>query len=163
MEEVPLFSPLGECVKPGQGISYDYQGVGIGFVRCPLREYINDGPRWYDSAAMKFMLETGGCKWRHVKFGLQTKAQRPAADLVVTLQKIRSIRLEVDQSFQAEIFCGKKGKRKFRSELLNKTALLSMLGNWQRTENHRHAMTTTSHADNISSDGKISPKPTPRS
>ena len=61
MEDIPIFSPLDEFVKAREGVLYDYQWVDIGFVKCPLRKYIYDGPRWYDRATVKFMLETGVC------------------------------------------------------------------------------------------------------
>ena len=88
IEDVPIYSPLDEIAKAKQGILYDYQWVDVGFVRCPLRKYIYDGPRWYDKTTVKFMLETGVCKWRHIKLGFQATAHRPAADLAVTLKKI---------------------------------------------------------------------------
>ena len=103
------------------------------------------------------------CKWRHVKLGFQATAHRPAADLAVTLRKIRSIWLEVGKSFQAEVFLGKTAERKSRSELLSKTALLSMLGSWGRTENYRHSVVTTSHPDDIPWNGEVSSKPAPHS
>ena len=140
VEDVPIFSPLDEFVKAREGILYDYQWVDIDSVKCPLKKYIYDGPRWYSISEVKFMLETGVCKWRHIKLGFQATAHRRGADLAVTLKKIRSIWLEVGKSFQAEVFLGKKAERKSRSELLSKTALLSLLGSWGRTDNYRHTM-----------------------
>ena len=103
------------------------------------------------------------CKWRHIQFGFQATAHRQAADLAVTLKKIKAIWLEVGKSFQAEVFLGKKAEKKCRSELLSKTACLSLIGSWGRTENYRHSMITTSHPDDIPFNGEISSKPTPHS
>ena len=133
VEQVPIYSPLDEFVKAKEGILYDYQWVDIGNVKCLLKKYIYDGPRWYDGATVKLMLETGVCKWRHIKLGFQATAHRPAADLASILKKIKTIWLEVGKSFQAEMLLGKKAEKKCRSELLSKTTLLSMLGSWGRT------------------------------
>ena len=46
---------------------------------------------------------------------------------------------------------------------MSKTALLSLLGSWGRTENYRHHMITTSSLDDILWDGPIASKPTPES
>ena len=100
---------------------------------------------------------------RHIKLGFQATAHRPAADLASILKKIRSIWQDVGKSFQAEVFLGKKAERKCRSELLSKTALLSMLGSWGRTENYRHSVVTTSHPDDVPWNGPIFSKPTPHS
>ena len=61
------------------------------------------------------------------------------------------------------MFLGKKAEKKCRSELLSKTALLSMLGSWGRTENYRHSMVTTSHPDDVPWDGLVTSKPAPHS
>ena len=47
--------------------------------------------------------------------------------------------------------------------MLSKTALLSLLGAWGRTENYRYSMITTSHPDDIIWTGEVSSKPTPHS
>ena len=108
MEEVPIYSPLDEFVKAKGGVLYDYQWIDIGGVKCPLKTYIYDGARWYDKATVKFMMELGVCKWRHVKLGFQATAHRAPDDLAVTLKKFKSIWLEVGKSFQAEAFLGNK-------------------------------------------------------
>ena len=89
VEDIPIFSPLDEFVKAKEGILYDYQWVDVGHVRAPLRQYIYDGPRWYDKATTKFMLETGVCKWGHIQLGFQATAHRGAAELASTLRKLR--------------------------------------------------------------------------
>jgi hypothetical protein len=109
------------------------------------------------------MLETGVCKWRHITLGFEATAHRSAVELASTLRKLRVLWFEVGRSFQAECFLGKKAEKKSRSELLSKTALLSMLGAWGRTENFRHHMITTSHDEDLTWAGEVSSKPTPES
>jgi hypothetical protein len=160
-EEIPIFSPLDQIVKAKEGDLYDYQWVDIGSIRCPLKKYIFDGPRWYSKAEVKYMLETGVCQWRHIKLGLEATAHRTASDLATVLKKIRSIWLEVGKSIHAEWFLGNKAEKKSRSDLLSKTALLSLLGAWGRKDNYRYSMVTTSHPDDIPWTGEVSTKPTP--
>ena len=57
----------------------------------------------------------------------------------------------------------KNAEKKSRGELLSKTALLSMLGNWGRTGNYRRPMIATSHPDDIPWNAAISSKPAPHS
>ena len=149
VEDIPIFSPLDELVKAKEGVLYDYQWVDIGHVRSPLKSYIYDGPRWYDKATTKFMLETGVCKWRHISLGFEATSHRSAGELSSTLRKLRVLWFEVGKSDQAEVFLsgvsgvsgvGEKKQnalmsllkarpdKKNRSELLSKTALLSLLG-----------------------------------
>ena len=109
------------------------------------------------------MLETGVCKWRHITLGFEATTHKNAAELASTIRKLRVLWFEVGRSYQAEVFLGKKTEKKNRSELLSKTALLSLLGSWGRTENFRHHMITTSSPDDILWDGEISTKPTPES
>ena len=163
VEDIPIYSPLDEFVKAREGKLYDYMWVDIGHVRSPLKTYIYDGPRWYDKATVKFMLETGVCKWRHIALGFEATAHRSAAELASTLRKLRVLWFEVGRSFQAEVFLGKKAEKKNRMELLSKTALLSLLGAWGRTQNYRHHMITTSCPGDLLWDGEISSKPTPES
>ena len=85
-EDVPIFSPLDEIVKARQGQLYDYQWIDIGGIRCPLKKYIFDGPRWYSKSETKYMLETGICQWRHIKLGLEATAHRAASDLATVLK-----------------------------------------------------------------------------
>ena len=162
-EDIPIFSPLDEIVKTKEGVLYDYQWVDIGTIRCPLKKYIFDGPRWYSKAEVKYMLELGICQWRHIKLGLKATAHRAAADLATVLKKIRSIWVEVGKSIHAEWFLGDKAEKKNKSDLLSKTALLCMLGAWGRTDNYRYSMITTSHPDDIPWSGEVSSKPTPHS
>ena len=68
VELIPIYSPLDEFVKAKEGVLYDYQWVDIGCVRSPLKSYIYDGPRWYDKATVKFMLENSVCKFCFFKF-----------------------------------------------------------------------------------------------
>ena len=162
-EDIPIFSPLDDIVKARQGVLYDYQWIDIGGIRCPLKKYIFDGPRWYSKAETKYMLESNICQWRHTKLGLAATAHRSASDLATVLKKIRSIWLEVGKSIHAEFFLGKKVEKKTKSDLLSKTALLSLLGLWGRSDNYRYSMITTSHPDDIPWTGEVSSKPTPHS
>ena len=82
-----MFSPLDEIVKARQGVLFDYRWIDIGGVRCPLKRYIFDGPRWYSKAAVKYMLETSICQWRHIKLGLEATAHRAASDLATVLKQ----------------------------------------------------------------------------
>ena len=81
-----MFSPLDEIVKARQGVLFDHQWIDIGGVRCPLKRYIFDGPRWYSKAEVKYMLETGICQWRHIRLGLDATAHRAASDLAAVLK-----------------------------------------------------------------------------
>jgi hypothetical protein len=149
VEDIPIYSPLDEFVKAREGILYDYMWVDIGRVRSPLKTYIYDGPRFYDKATVKFMLESYVCGWRHIKLGFQATAHRSAAELASTLRKLRILWFEVGRSFQAEVFLGKGAEKKNRSELLSETAFLGMLGTSGRTENFRHHMKTSSSPDDF--------------
>ena len=112
VEDIPIYSPLDEIKKAKEGVLYDYQWVDIGCVRSPLKSYIFDGARWYDKASVKYMLETGVCKWRHITLGFEATAHRPAVELASTLRKLRVLWFEVGRSFQAECFLGKKAEKK---------------------------------------------------
>ena len=58
---------------------------------------------------------------------------------------------------------GQESRKEIKSDLLSKTALLSLLGAWGRTDNYRYSMITTSHPDDIPWTGEVSSKPTPHS
>ena len=104
VEDIPIFSPLDEFVRAREGVLYDYQWVDIGCVRSPLKTYIYDGPRWYDKATVKFMLETGVCKWKHIALGFEAITHKSAAELASSLRKLRVLWFEVGRSDQAEVF-----------------------------------------------------------
>ena len=67
------------------------------------------------------------------------------------------------ETIHAELFLGKKVEKKSKSDMLSKTALLSLIGAWGRTENYRYSMVTSSHPDDIPWSGEITTKPTPYS
>jgi hypothetical protein len=163
VQDVPVFSPLNEFQKPVEGLIADYSWVDVGHVRSPLASYIYDGPRWYDRATVQFMLETGLCKWRHIKLSFSATAQRPATDLASKLKRMQRVWYDVGGSFQGEVWAGSRAKKKDARELLAKTALLSLLGSWGRCENWRHQVITTSHPDDVPWSGEVSTKPTPNS
>ena len=112
---------------------------------------------------MQFMLETGVCKWRHIKLSFSATTHRPAADLASKLKKMQKVWYEVGGSFQGQMWAGSQAKKKDTKELLAKTALLSLLGSWGRCENWRHEMITTSHPDDVPWSGEASTKPAPHS
>ena len=161
--EIPIFSPLDEFTKPIEGTISDYSWVDIGNVRALLANYIYDGPRWYDRSTVQFMLETGVCKWSHVKLAFNATTHKSAAELAWKLKRIQKMWFEVGGSCQGVTWAGCKAKKKDTKELLAKTALLSLLGSWGRTKNFRHQMITTSHPDDTPFSGETSEKPTPHS
>ena len=112
VEDIPIYSPLDEIKKAKEGVLCDYQWVDVGHVRSPLKNYIYDGPRWYDKATVKFMLETGVCKWRHILLGFDATAHKSAPELASILRKLRVLWFEVGRSYQAELFLGKKAEKK---------------------------------------------------
>ena len=161
VHRIPIFSPLDEFQKPTEGAIADYSWVDIGTVRSPLGSYIYDGPRWYDTATVKFMLAYKVCKWHHILLVFNATAHRPPEDLAAKLRKMRSVWHDVGGSKQGEAWAGQKAKKKDCKELLAKTSLLGLLGAWGRTENYRHSLVTTSHPDDIPWSGLCTSRPTP--
>jgi len=111
--EIPVFSPLDEFTKPMEGIISDYSWIDIGTVRSPITNYIYDGPRWYDQATTQFMMETGACKWCHMKLAFNATTHRPAADLASKLKRIQKVWFEVGRSCQGVTWAGCKAKKKY--------------------------------------------------
>ena len=142
-----------------EGVLYDCEWVDIGHVRAPLKNYICDGAHWYAKATTKFLLETGVCRWPHIELGFEATAHKSPQELTGTLQKMRSLWLEVGRGFQAQVFLGARADKKNRSELVCETTLLSLLGALGRTENYRHHMITTSCPDDLLWNGETSSKP----
>ena len=81
VQDICVFSPLDEFIKPVEGVISDYSWVDIGHVRSPLASYIYDGPTWHGRATVQFMLETGVCKWTHIVLSFNATTHRPARDL----------------------------------------------------------------------------------
>ena len=137
--------------------------VDLGTIKSPLACYAYDGARWYDRATVQFMFETGLLKWRQIKLSFSATTHRPAADLASKLKRMQRVWYDVGATIQGQLWAGEKAAKKDTRELLSKTALLSLLGGWGRTDNYRHQMTTTSHPDDVPWSGEVSTKPTPES
>ena len=137
IDSIPIFSPLDCFEKPEEGVVADYSWVDLGSVRGALKNYIWDGPRWYDAASVRFMLSHGICKWQHILLVFNATSHRPAGDLASKLKKMRSVWQDVGATAQGQAWAGDKAKKKDVKELLPKTALLGLLGSWGRIENWR--------------------------
>ena len=115
--------------------------------------YAYDGPRWYSKAECQFLLEHGICQWGDFTLSLQGTAHRNPKDLATKLNFMKEIWEQTGATFQGESWAG---ERKTRAKaLLAKVALLSLIGAWGRTENHRYTTITTNHPDDCGFEGQV--------
>ena len=162
VHEVPVFSVLDEVEAVTGYHLGDYHWVEVPpcRLRSPLRSYAYDTARWYTRAECQFMFEHGICQWEDLKLTLTATAHRPAKDLA---QKLKFMQEVWTHTAATPVGQGWAGKRAAKVGLLAKSALLSMIGAWGRTEQWRHTTVTTNHPDDCIFEGEVSTSPTPGS
>ena len=160
---IPVFSPVDE-VSPADGYhlaDYNWVEVPTGKLRSPLCSYAYDGARWMSKAEVQFCMEHGICAWSDVKLALNATSHRPAKELATQLRFMRELWEETGCSMAGESWAGER-KSKAKA-LLSKTAMLSLIGAWGRTENYRYHCITTNHPDDCSFEGEVMTSKTPGS
>ena len=100
------------------------------------------------------MLETQVCQWRQIKLGFNATSRRTAADFAHCLKRINKLWLEVGVSDQAKKWAELAKNKADIPKLLAKTAMLSLLGSWGRTENYKYTM-IIGHPDDCMFDDNI--------
>ncbi len=91
-------------------------------------------------ATVKFMLETQVCQWKHIKLWLNATSRRTSTDFAHCLKRIHKLWLEAGTSDQAKQWAEHANNKNDIPKLLAKTAMLSLLGAWGRTEFVRYIL-----------------------
>ena len=86
------------------------------------------------------LLETGVCKWRHIKVWLSATSHRPAADLASKLKRMHCVWYDVGGSFQGEVWAGQRAKKKYVISEDGLVVTFGQLGQmWElATPSHHH-------------------------
>jgi hypothetical protein len=152
---IPVFSPIDE-VGPTEGYhlcDYHWCEIPTSRLRSSLLTYAYDGARWYSKAEIQFMMEHGYCHWEDLKLSLQATAHMPAAQLATQLKFMREVWEQCGDTHAGETWAGDRRSR--AKALLSKTAMLSLVGAWGRTENHRFTTVVSNHPDDCRFEGPI--------